>query len=114
IFLKADGILADGGAGDDDIAVAQGIQLDAWLFGGAGNDRLKGGGGNNILVGGDGDDLLVGGQGRDILIGGFGSDRLVAGKGDDILISGRTDFDTNLMPLRTIMAEWASGRDYLT
>ena len=58
--------------GDDDIQVAGGITLPAWLYGGDGNDRLQGGGGNNVLVGGAGDDQLIGGGGRDLLIGGLG------------------------------------------
>src|SRR5262249_27765167 len=57
-------IVAYGLAGDDDIKVASGISLPAWLFGGDGNDRLQAGGGDSLLVGGAGDDQLYGGQGR--------------------------------------------------
>ena len=39
-------------AGDDDIQVAGGITLPAWLYGGDGDDRLKGGGGDDVLLGG--------------------------------------------------------------
>src|SRR5262249_51417591 len=45
-FSPTGRLIAYGGAGDDDIQVASGITLPAWLYGGDGNDRLKGGGGN--------------------------------------------------------------------
>jgi Ca2+-binding RTX toxin-like protein len=93
-------------AGNDDVQVAGGITLPAWLYGGAGNDRLKGGSGNNVLVGGDGDDLLVGGSNRDILIGGAGADRLVGNAEDDILIAGYTVYDGNEAALAAILAAW--------
>src|SRR5262249_46307679 len=64
-------------AGNDDVQVAGGVTLPAWLYGGAGNDRLKGGGGDDVLLGGDGDDLLLGGQGCDLLFAGAGADRVV-------------------------------------
>src|SRR5207248_8678823 len=108
-FLPTSRIGAFGGRGDDDLQVACGIRLPAWLDGCSGNDRLKGGDGNDVLLGGAGDDLLVGGDGRDLLIGGFGSDRLVGDAGDDILIAGATAFDNNEAALQGIMAEWASA-----
>ena len=74
--------------GDDEIQVAGGVRVDAVLYGGPGDDRIKGGGGRNILVGCDGDDGLLGGNGGDLLIGGFGADRIVGGNSDDILIGG--------------------------
>src|SRR5262249_17766465 len=77
-------------AGDDDIQVAGTVTLSAWLYGGAGNDRLKGGAGNDVLLGGDGDDKLLGGQGRDLLIGGAGADRVIGNADEDILIAGTT------------------------
>ena len=93
-------------AGDDDVQVAGGVGLDAWLYGGAGNDRLKGGAGNNVLLGGDGDDLLVGGNGRDLLVGGRGADRLVGNADDDILIGGVFLFEDDPAKLCAVMAEW--------
>jgi Ca2+-binding RTX toxin-like protein len=99
-------IIVFGQAGNDDIQVAGGLSIPAWLFGGDGNDRLKGGGGDNVLVGGDGNDLLIGGRGRDLLIGGGGRDTLVAGPGEDILIGGRTAYDTDLKALCAVMDEW--------
>src|SRR5262249_43210544 len=73
-FSPTGRILAYGQAGDDDIRVAGGITLPAWLYGGAGNDRLMGGAGPDVLLGGAGDDDLLGGLGRDLLIGGVGAD----------------------------------------
>jgi Ca2+-binding RTX toxin-like protein len=101
-----------GGAGNDDLEIAEAVKTDACIYGGAGDDRLKGGGGNNILIGGPGADLLIGGRGRDILIGGGGRDRLVAGAGEDILIGGSTIYDdpsgaANADALCAIMQEWA-------
>jgi PKD repeat protein len=98
--------------GDDDIQVAGSIELDAWLFGDAGNDRLKGGAGASILVGGDGNDDLIGGSGDDILIGGRGMDRLVGGSGDDILIGGATTFDRNTLVLCALVDGWKSTDAY--
>jgi uncharacterized delta-60 repeat protein len=107
-------IIAYGLAGDDDIQVAGGVTLSAWLYGDAGNDRLKGGAGHDILLGGDGDDLLVGGGGRDLLIGGTGADRIVGNADDDILIAVWTSFDEDHVALSAIMAEWTSAGDYTT
>lgn len=99
-------LVAYGQAGNDDIQVAGSISLPAWLYGDAGNDRLKGGSGNNVLMGGVGDDLLVGGSGRDLIIGGAGADRIVGNASDDILIAGLTAFDTSHSALCAIMDEW--------
>jgi hypothetical protein len=113
-FSPTGRLIAYGGAGDDNIQVASGIMLPAWLYGGDGNDRLKGGGGNNVLLGGSGDDVLIGGAGQNLLIGGEGADILNAGGEDDLLIAGTTAFDANELALSAIMAEWTSGRDYAT
>jgi Ca2+-binding RTX toxin-like protein len=110
-----DRIVVYGLAGDDDIQVSSAIKIDAYLFGGDGNDRLRGGGGNNVLVGGAGDDKLLGGNARDLLIGGLGADLLHGNGGDDILIGCTTDFDNNLAGLTAIMKEWGrTDGDYLT
>jgi Ca2+-binding RTX toxin-like protein len=79
LSLPLSGIVVYAQAGNDDVTVAGGIDLTAYLYGGAGNDDLKGGGGPDVLIGGDGDDQLNGGRGRDILIGGRGADRIVGG-----------------------------------
>jgi ELWxxDGT repeat protein/autotransporter-associated beta strand protein len=101
-------------AGNDNVKVQEDIGISAWLYGGAGKDRLKGGSGNDILLGGDGDDKLESGQGSDLLIGGRGGDKLEGGSGDDLLITGFTAFDANSTALNAILAEWTSGRDYPT
>lgn len=114
-FAPTGHIFVYGQAGNDDIQVAGSIALSAWLYGGAGNDRLKGGAGHDILLGGEGDDLLVGGSGRDLLIGGFGADRLVGNADDDILIAGTTAYDAEAEALCSIMDEWTrSDADYTT
>ncbi|MCY3670791.1 MAG: calcium-binding protein [Alphaproteobacteria bacterium] len=58
--------------------MAQGIDKDDTLVGGAGRDWL---------AGGDGDDTLVGGAGNDFLVGGDGADTFVfaPGHGDDTI-----------------------------
>jgi autotransporter-associated beta strand protein/parallel beta-helix repeat protein len=111
-FTPTGRLIVYAGGGDDDVQVAGSIGTSAWLYGEAGNDRLKGGAGNNVLLGGAGDDLLVGGAGRDLLIGGDGSDRLVGNADDDILIAGTTAYDGNAAALDAVMAEWTSGRAY--
>src|SRR5262249_36933679 len=105
-------IVADGQAGNDDIKVDGGITLPAWLFGGAGNDRLQAGGGPSVLVGGAGDDHLYGGKGRAVMIGGLGADQFAGNNGSDMLVAGPTAFDSNLAALDAVLAEWTSARSY--
>ncbi len=102
------------GQAADQLTVASNVVIDAEIHAGNGNSILQGGGGNNVLIGGAGDDVLIGGKGRDILIGGLGADWLIAGKGEDVLIAGKTDLDANMVAMRMVVAEWRSGRDYLT
>src|SRR5262249_33915227 len=87
-FTPTGRLIAYAGAGNDEVQVAGSIALPAWLYGGAGNDRLKGGAGDDVLLGDGGDDLLVGGSGRDLLVGGTGADRIVGNADDDVLIAG--------------------------
>lgn len=105
-------LIGFGQAGNDDLNVIGSLALPAWLYGDAGNDRLKGGAGNDVLLGGADNDLLVGGQGRDLLIGGAGSDRLVGNADDDILIAGWAMLEGNDDALCAIMAEWTSANTY--
>lgn len=70
--------------GDDDVQVAGSISQSAWLYGGAGHDRLKGGNGDDVLFGEAGNDLLTGGSDRDLLNGGAGEERIVGNSDDDI------------------------------
>ncbi|MHC4404024.1 MAG: PKD domain-containing protein [Planctomycetota bacterium] len=104
-------LLAFGQDGDDNIQVAGSIALSAWLYGDAGDDRLKGGGGPDMLHGGLGNDLLVGQSGRDVLIGGRGADRMVGNAADDIMIGGYLGFADLDEALCAIMREWTSTRE---
>jgi Ca2+-binding RTX toxin-like protein len=105
-------IVVFGNDGNDDITVASDITIPAYLYGNAGNDRLRGGSGADVVVGGAGDDLPVGHNGRDLLVGGAGSDRLVGNAEDDILVAGFTAYDdegdqfTNQINFVDIMREW--------
>lgn len=99
-------IVVFGLEGGDDLEIAGSVGLSGWLFGGAGNDRLKGGGGHDLLFGGDGDDVMIGGGGRDFMVGGDGADRLVGNAGDDILIAGSTVYDDDEAALLALTHEW--------
>jgi ELWxxDGT repeat protein/autotransporter-associated beta strand protein len=112
--LPIDRIVVYALAGDDNVRVSGDIGTSAWLYGGAGHDRLKGGSGRDILVGGEGDDKLKSGRGSDLLIGGRGGDKLKGGDGGDLLIAGFTAFDANTSALNAILDEWTSSRDYQT
>ena len=68
----AEGVLIDGGAGDDTIA---GSAANDSLFGSAGDDTVTGGRGNDILDGGAGADTLRGGTGNDLYRFGRGGGR---------------------------------------
>lgn len=114
VFQPTGRIQAFGQSGDDDIQVAGGIALSAWLHGGDGHDRLKGGAGHDVLLGGAGDDLLVGGSGRDMIVGGLGADRIVGNADDDVLIAGSLQFSNVDAAITAIMAEWTSSRDIET
>ncbi len=113
-FTPTGRVLVFGKDGNDRIQIVGSISLSAWLYGGRGNDRLKGGNEHDVLLGGEGDDLLVGGSGRDVLIGGQGADCIVGNADDDIIIASFTAFDAHDAALCTIMAEWASSRDFQT
>ena len=107
VFQPTSRIVAFGQDGNDNIQVAGGVRLAAWLFGGGGNDRLHGGAGNDLLFGGLGNDQLLGGQGRDLLVGGAGADQLNGNAGDDILIGDSLNLDD--AALRDVMAVWTSS-----
>jgi len=102
----------NGFAGDDTFFVDPTITAAIIADGGAGNDDLFGSGGNNILIGATGNDLLIGGASRDILIGGDGLDRLVGGGNDDILIGSRTAFDQDQASLLQIIGVWTGTGSY--
>ena len=111
-YAPSGAILVYGQAGDDDIELAGSIELTAWLFGDAGDDRLKGGNGPSVLMGGSGNDMLIGGSGQDLLVGGLGSDRLIGNGGDDLMLGGELQFARLESALAAIMAEWTSSRSY--
>jgi ELWxxDGT repeat protein/VCBS repeat-containing protein len=78
----ADGILINGGNGNDSLPGTPGEDT---ISGGNGKDTLDGGEGADVLSGGNGDDRLRGGAGRDNLLGGNGEDELDGGDGADTL-----------------------------
>ncbi len=118
IFHPTGTLIAYGNAGNDTISVgtsAVPLNRDAWLFGGAGRDKLNGGAGNDFLDGGAGDDILKGGAGRDVLVGSGESDRLDGGADDDVLIAGIVSFLKDAKDLNGvcgIMDEWTSAGSY--
>nr|WP_314444228.1 Calx-beta domain-containing protein [uncultured Sphingomonas sp.] len=81
----ADGIITDGGNGNDLLVGTAGEDR---LFGGNGDDRLSGLDGHDRLDGGLGNDQLFGGRGNDLLIGGQGDDLLEGGAGQDLFVVG--------------------------
>jgi Ca2+-binding RTX toxin-like protein len=69
-------------------------------------ENVTGSIGNDLLVGDALPNFLIGGTGRSVIIGGLGADEIVAGAGESILIGGTTAYDTNLVALSAVMAEW--------
>ncbi len=88
-------ILADGGAGNDTVAIGAGIpgSLPVRATGGPGNDTISGGPGDDLLEAGSeysgtsGNDVLNGGGGNDGLVADPGADQLDGGDGNDLLVS---------------------------
>ena len=91
------------GLDGNDAIILKGLNRDASVYGGNGNDlidarqvtngnvRLFGENGCDVLIGGCGDDLLDGGNGKDLLIGGGGKDQLKGENGKDWLFGGKGD-----------------------
>jgi Ca2+-binding RTX toxin-like protein len=75
----------NGGSGDDTLAGGAGPDR---IDGGGGNDRLNGNGSRDSLGGGAGDDRLYGGEGDDTMSGVSGKDRFWAGGGNDNMNGG--------------------------
>jgi len=67
LFNPTGHIVAFGGAGNDDISIAGGLDMNGELWGGAGNDTLRGGKGDDTLIGGAGTDKITGGGGVDVV-----------------------------------------------
>jgi Ca2+-binding RTX toxin-like protein len=85
--LALSGVVIDGGPGNDTINTS-GLQSNAMLFGGSGNDTLTGGLNNDTLHGDTGDDVLKAGPGNDAVDGGDGNDIIDGGAGNDQLHGG--------------------------
>ena len=98
-----------GHAGNDSLYVSSEVEVNAWLFGGDGDDTLYGSGAQSILVGNDGNDALRGRGDEDILIGGRGADVLFGGDDDDLLLAGYSHFDEDEAALLDIQREWTSN-----
>jgi Ca2+-binding RTX toxin-like protein len=97
---------ADGGPGNDEIALANG---DDRAEGGAGNDEIELGPGNDSGEGGADGDLISGGEGSDHLAGGEGDDRLLGERGHDTL---EGDAGNDRIIAGTVVQE-AWGRHFL-
>jgi Ca2+-binding RTX toxin-like protein len=80
-------LVADGGAGDDELE-GPSSQAAVTLLGGDGDDKLRGGFGADTLEGGAGADELDGQAGDDTLHGGAGDDKLAGYDGADLIDGG--------------------------
>jgi Ca2+-binding RTX toxin-like protein len=67
LFNPSGKLIAFGGAGNDDISIAGGLDFAGELWGGDGNDNLKGSKGNDTLIGGAGADKINGAGGVDVV-----------------------------------------------
>src|SRR4029079_11841481 len=108
-FAPTSRVVVYGQDGNDNIQVAGGVRLPAWLYGGNGNDRLKGGKGNDFLFGGAGNDNLLGGQGNDLLVGDVGADRLIGEAGNDILAAGSLSQTLTDSAIKSLVDTWAKS-----
>ena len=92
-------ITVQGGAGNNQIMLAQQVVAPATLLGGGGTNTILAGGGptslqagpnatNDTLVGGSGTDTIQGNAGHDSLMGGSGTAFIFAGTGDSKLVGG--------------------------
>lgn len=98
--------------GDDHGTISSGIELDALIDGGAGDDHLNGGNGQNIIFGGLGADHINGGSRNDILIGGQGEDRLVGNAGRDYMYGGDLDLQSaHHHALLSLLSDWDGDSD---
>ena len=77
------------------------------VAGGISNIRdVDGGPGNDLFVGNGAGNVLTGGTGRNILIAGDKAGTLIGNVDEDLLVGGTTKYDTNLVALDAIAAEW--------
>jgi Ca2+-binding RTX toxin-like protein len=93
----ADGVFAQGEAGDDVMTGGDPLNPNDFtdtLEGGFGNDVINGRGGKDTLEGGPNRDTLTGGSGRDIINGGLNADTIFAEDGEqDTIDCGSGLFD---------------------
>jgi Ca2+-binding RTX toxin-like protein len=106
-------ILIYGNDGNDTITIgATAPALDAYIYGGAGDDTIVGGAGSAFIDGGDGNDTLTSISDRNVLIGGDGLDVLTSGKGDDVLIGATYAHSDDLDLALAVLAVWKSSASY--
>lgn len=106
-------LVATGQAADTVILTGTVNNVNTWISGDAGNDRLTTGSADDCLLGGDGNDTLSGNAGADIIDGGSGNDSLIGAVGNDTL-SGGDDNDTLLGGDSNDILNGDSGNDTLT
>ncbi len=118
-YSNVSSIFIDGNGGNDNITLADSVTVDAYIFGGDGNDTIRGGAGDDLILGGNGADNLDGGfSGRDVLIGGedadiFNQNTVAGGSANDdgdLVIGGATVYDNSVTNLHAIHQEWASNK----
>ncbi|MEZ5303796.1 MAG: LEPR-XLL domain-containing protein [Verrucomicrobiales bacterium] len=123
----------DGGAGNDQIFLGEGVNKDStsYVDGGAGNDTiLAASGGGFVIRGGDGNDIITagsvalwaeGGAGNDTITGstlddtvdgGAGADLIDVGAGNDT-VTGGADNDTILLGPGDDEADGGDDNDYI-
>jgi Ca2+-binding RTX toxin-like protein len=85
------------GGGDSPAVGGVGGDIDIFIDGGAGNDRIvgsafaddiDGGDGADDISGREGNDEIAGGEGRDVIDGTSGNDQISGGAGNDVLRGG--------------------------
>jgi len=93
----AEGVVADGEAGNDTLVGGDPLDPNNFtdsLDGGFGDDTINGRGGRDTLEGGPNRDTLIGGRGRDIINGGLNADTIFAEDGEqDTIDCGSGLFD---------------------
>jgi hypothetical protein len=95
------------------VGVTNGVSNIQGVIGGKAGNILISGPSGAVLIGGTGGNLLRGGSGRDVLIAGPSSSVIQAGSGEAIMIGGTTIFDSSVVALDLILAEWSHTYDPL-
>ncbi len=103
------GIYIRGIAADDTINLA-GLNVQAIVEAGSGNDNVTGGSTADLILGGRGGDTLAGGDGRDLVVGGRDGDTLDGGSDNDIVIGGEPT--VALSALDVALAAWNAHNNY--